>query len=343
MGYGIDPWFLRVAGAGPRTFRSAPGVRRKSIGMPDGTGAVEGFMLPSGARGCKSPGTGGLSMMHCRIAMEIRPGTHREREALMNLRQRTLEVLDPSHSGDLLSRMVNYGMAGLIGANVAAMIAESMPGIASPFFGIFEAVSVAAFTVEYLLRMWSSGSRGEGRGSAGSSLRFMVSPLGIVDLLAILPWYLPFIGIDLRVLRVLRLLRIARLGRYSIALRAMVQVVVRVRRELAVACTLGLVMLLIASTVMYFAEHEAQPEAFSSIPAASWWAVATLTTVGYGDVYPVTTWGRVAGGIVAALGIGLFALPTAILGTAFLDVLRGRERVCPHCGRTSGEADPDAG
>jgi voltage-gated potassium channel len=259
----------------------------------------------------------------------------------MTLRSRVGELLNPTHASDRLSRLINFFFAGLILANVAALVVESMPGMDSTFFHTFESVSVILFTIEYLARAWSWEPAHGGGTYAQNRVRFLLSPLAIIDLVVILPWYLPFVGMDLRVLRslrLMRLLRIVRLGRYSRALRAVGQVVHRARSELAVTLTLGCVTLLIASTLMYYAEHDVQPEVFSSIPATSWWAVMTLTTVGYGDTYPITTLGRVVGAIVATLGIGLFALPTAILGSAYLEVLRNRDHTCPHCGRDANEA-----
>jgi voltage-gated potassium channel len=254
-------------------------------------------------------------------------------------RARVHEILDPEHRGDAISRGINTAIAALIVLNVLMLILETEPTLAARFGGAlatFEAASVLVFTVEYLLRLWAwVPSKGAGNYLV-DRFRFLVRPTSLVDLLAILPWYLPFLGVDLRVLRaarLLRLLRLLRLGRYSRAIETLRSVVVRVRHEIAVALTLGIVLLVAASTGIYYAEHEAQPELFRSIPASMWWGVMTLTTVGYGDVYPVTTAGRILGGIVAALGIGLFALPTAILGAGFLDELKSRTPAsCPKCG-----------
>jgi voltage-gated potassium channel len=146
-------------------------------------------------------------------------------------------------------------------------------------------------------------------------------------------------GADLRSLRVLRfarIFRIAKLARYSEALRSIGRVLEAKREELIVTFLAGAMLLVVSATVMYFAENAAQPEAFSSIPASIWWGVATLTTVGYGDVYPVTAVGRLIGSFVAVLGVGMFALPAGILGSGFLDELQ-KERAesprCPGCGR----------
>jgi voltage-gated potassium channel len=165
-----------------------------------------------------------------------------------------------------------------------------------------------------------------------------------VDLLAVLPWYLPWaMQLDARMLRMLRLVRLFRifkLARYSEALRTLVSICRERRAELGITALFGSMLLLGASSVMYALEHEAQPEAFSSIPAAMWWGCVTLTTVGYGDIYPVTALGRAAGAVIQVVGVGLFALPAGILAGGFASHLEQRartakeERRCPHCGES---------
>jgi len=140
----------------------------------------------------------------------------------------------------------------------------------------------------------------------------------IIDVLAILPWYLhQIVPMDLRVLRVLRLFRLLKLARYSPALQTLKRVVVHEYRALLGALVVMMVLLLFASTFIYFLERDAQPDKFGSIPAAAWWALATLTTVGYGDVVPITPLGKMLGGVVMLVGLGMFALPIAILATGF--------------------------
>ena len=137
-------------------------------------------------------------------------------------------------------------------------------------------------------------------------------------------------------MRAVRLLaRAARLSRYFTGLRTLGGVLQAKRYELFTVMLVLMVLLILASSLMFFAEHDVQPEAFSSIPAAMWWTIVTLTTVGYGDVYPVTSMGRLLAGFIAILGIGFFALPAGILGSGFLEEVQRRQegpRVCPHCG-----------
>lgn len=169
-------------------------------------------------------------------------------------------------------------------------------------------------------------------------LRFAATPLAVVDLLAIIPFYIGLAGIDLRFIRSLRLLRIvrvAKVGRYMKALHLFSRVLREKREELVLTLGMMLLLLIIASCFMYYVENPVQPENFPDIPHTMWWAVATFTTVGYGDIYPVTGLGKLLAGVVAILGIGLFALPTGILGAGFVGEMQKRSEGhrCPHCGR----------
>ena len=198
---------------------------------------------------------------------------------------------------------------------------------------------MAVFSLEYVLRLWSCTDHPEFQQRIRDRVRYAVTPMALIDLLAILPAFVAGDQLDLRFMRSVRLLRLARslkFARYSTALQTLGAVVMAKRAELAITLLLAMVLLVCSAGGIYFAEHEAQPDAFSSIPAAMWWAVTTLTTVGYGDVYPITILGRVFGGLVALAGIGLFALPTGILAGGFAEEMQRRRRpprVCPHCGQ----------
>ena len=163
--------------------------------------------------------------------------------------------------------------------------------------------------------------------------------MSIIDLLAILPFYLPFFGIDLRsfrVLRLLRIFRIAKVGRYYSSLNLIKHVFQNKREELILTSVLMVLLLIVSSSLLYYCENAVQPDAFSSIPATMWWAVATLTTVGYGDMYPVTFMGKLCASVIAVLGIGMFALPTGILGAEFVETIqkhKKQKKICPHCGK----------
>lgn len=262
--------------------------------------------------------------------------------ALEALRRRTHAWLNPAEDDPPLERAFNLAMLALIIGNIVAVCIETVPSIYAEYalyFVLFEAFSITVFSIELVLRLWACVADPQFAGPSGR-VRFLLHPLTVLDMLAILPFYLVFFGvtIDLRFARAIRLLRIfmlLRLVRYSASLRTLISVMARQKEELAVTFTVGLVLLLLASCLMYYLEHDAQPLAFSSIPATFWWGVITLATVGYGDIYPITPVGRLVGGIFAVLGVGLFALPAGIIASGFAEELRAAPMPtrCPHCGK----------
>jgi len=258
----------------------------------------------------------------------------------LKARKRVRQIVAVASENDRVSKAFDIGIVALILLNVAVMIVESVQCLylrAPHFFTAFECVSVAVFSLEYVLRLWSCVEEPQYKRFIRGRLRFAATPLALVDLLAVLPFYLPFANVDMRVLRVLRVMRImrvAKLGRYSESLQTLRSVLVAKREQLLSTIFILLILLVIASCLIYCAENEVQPESFSSIPASMWWAVATLTTVGYGDVYPVTPVGKLMASVISGLGIGMFALPTGILGAGFVEELDRHKEVkrCPHCG-----------
>ncbi len=238
-------------------------------------------------------------------------------------RRRIHQILETGPTRDAISLVVNYGLIILIVVNVIAFAAETVPRLQAtygPYFDLFNLVSVAIFTIEYVLRVWSSVEIPtlKKQRPLQARLHFAMRPLLIIDLIAILPFYLSFlVPIDLRVLRVLRLFRFFKLARYSPALQTLARVLQAEFRALLGALLVMVSLLLFASTGIYFLERDIQPEAFGSIPAAAWWALATLTTVGYGDVVPITGLGKIFGGMIMVFGLAMFALPIAIIATGF--------------------------
>jgi voltage-gated potassium channel len=210
-------------------------------------------------------------------------------------------------------------------------------------FYYFEMASVAVFSVEYVLRLWSCTVEEKYARPILGRLRYAVTPLALIDLAAIAPFYpMAFLGIrtadtaSIRALRLFRLMRLFKTTRYSQSLQIMGRVLRAKKEQILVTLFVVVILLVMLSSVMYFVEQSAQPDKFSSIPAAMWWGVSTLTTVGYGDVYPVTSLGKVIGALISLLGIGLFAMPAGILASGFSEEVRtrhGRAKVCPHCGR----------
>lgn len=244
------------------------------------------------------------------------------------LRRRVWEILDVAVIEDRASAVFDVAIRTLIALNVVAVVLETVPALelrARGFFLWFEIFSVTVFSLEYLGRLWSCVEVPRYRAPVQGRLRWAVTPLAIIDLLAVLPSLLPAMGLDLRMLRgvrLFRLFRILKMTRYSRSLHMMGRVFRRASTELTITLSaLGLI-LVVASSIMYYAEHAVQPEKFSSIPAAMWWGAVTLTTLGYGDVVPVTSFGRLMGGLFAVSGILLIAIPTAILGAAFAAEMR---------------------
>ncbi|RJQ54072.1 MAG: ion transporter [Actinobacteria bacterium] len=273
----------------------------------------------------------------------------RLRFQLWELLELTYDPVDHSPVFDWL----DMSLLALICLNVSAVILETVDTLGRPYaayFYAFEVFSVAVFTVEYLLRLWAcTADPRYNHHPIQGRLHMAFSFLGVVDLAAIVPFYLhAVLPIDLRFIRALRLFRLTRMlkvGRYSESLQRMGDVFSAKKADLAMAVFTVVILLILASSGMYYAEHAAQPEVFSSIPASMWWGVTTLTTVGYGDMLPITPLGKLLGAIIAVLGIGLFALPTGILAAGYSEELQKHRRDrgrCLYCGAKLGsQARPE--
>jgi len=254
-------------------------------------------------------------------------------EPPVTLRRRLYEIMELGHGEDRTSRQFDTALVILIVLNIAAFVAESVPSLHAAYareFAAFEYASVAVFSLEYLTRLWVSVEVPYLRRLSPwqARWRFAKSPAQVIDLLAVLPFYLgQFFAIDLRMLRALRLLRLLKLSRYSPAMHTLIRVISNERRALSGALLLLSAAVLFASTGMHYLESDAQPEKFGSIPDAAWWAVATLTTVGYGDVTPVTPIGKLFGGVVMVVGLCILALPVAIISTGFAQEVNRRDFV----------------
>ncbi len=253
---------------------------------------------------------------------------------MTRFRKQLFSVLEGWGRADAAGRWVDRFLIALIVLNVLAVTLESLPGwhaAYEPWFAGFELVSVAIFTVEYGLRLWAA-TEDPGLSRHGPwmrRLRYMLRPVALVDLAAILPFYLTLFGlvspVDGRILRAIRMLRVLKLTRYSAAMQSIVAVFRNERRTMLAALIVVVIALHLSATAIYLLESSVQPDKFGSIPEAMWWALATLTTVGYGDVVPITPWGRVVGAIVMVVGIGLFVLWTGLFASSFVDELRRRD------------------
>ena len=258
-------------------------------------------------------------------------------------KHRVHTLLHPELGNTHWDRALNAFIILLILLNVIAVMLETIPSIYLPnkaFFYYFDIISVSIFSIEYILRVWSCVHDERFRHPVYGRLRYMVTPGAIIDLLAILPFYLHvFVGLDLRILRILRLFRFLRLFRltsYMKATKLIVNVFRSVYNQLLLSLVLAITLIVISSSLVYFPEHIAQPDVFTSIPATIWWSVVTLTTVGYGDMIPITIIGKVFTGVILLAGVAMFALPAGIITAGFLEEIRkqkksGRQLICPHC------------
>jgi len=257
-----------------------------------------------------------------------------------DLRRHVYDVLHVQPNDHGFQRAFNVGLLALIILNVLAVMFETVEAFNAQYrvaLDAFEVFSVSVFAVEYLFRLWSCTVEPEYRHPLWGRVRFALSFMALVDLVSILPSLIPGGTLDLRFIRSLRLARLARtlkVTRHSQSLQTLGRVLRAKRSDLAVTAIAGLVLLICAASLMFFAEHESQPQQFSSIPASMWWGAMTLTTVGYGDIYPVTPLGKMLGTFIALMGVGLFALPAGILASGFAEELQRRKeaRKCPHCG-----------
>ncbi|RRS10551.1 ion transporter [Pseudoalteromonas sp. J010] len=250
----------------------------------------------------------------------------------LHIREKTAAVLEATGKYRKVGRAVDIFLITLILTNVVAIVLESERDLAKAYHYYFltlELVSVAIFAVEYLLRLWCCVDKLDYRHldlpNWKKRLKYLVSPLAVIDLIAILPTILmAFIAFDLRFLRVIRLLRIFKLTRYSRAMQLLLAAFKEESSSLLAAFFIMSVVLIMASCGIYLIEHDVQPDKFGSIPKSMWWAMATLTTVGYGDVVPITPLGQFFGGVITLLSMGMVAIPTGLLASSFADQMRKR-------------------
>jgi voltage-gated potassium channel len=264
-----------------------------------------------------------------------------------NTKHKVHILLHPELGESKADKFVNIFIITLIILNVIAVMLETVASIEHKYklyFDWFDRISVYIFTTEYVLRVWSCTHDPRYKGSIKGRIKYMLTPGAIIDLLAFSPYYIhKLIPIDLRMLRILRLMRFFRLFRLTAYTRS-AQMIFNVFKsrmnELILSLVLVIFLIIIASSLLYFAEHSYPTEKdskFTSIPATLWWAVVTLTTTGYGDVVPLTTVGRVLAGVIMLTGVAFFALPAGIITAGFLEeikfIRKYKGHSCPHCGK----------
>lgn len=260
------------------------------------------------------------------------------------IKNKIYNLIRDDDENDLYSSIFDGVIISLIVINIVLVVVDTfnLPKWYTTISNIIETISVVVFTIEYLLRLFTADLKYSNKDLVKARLKYILSFMAIIDLLAILPFYIPFIfPIDLRVLRALRIFRLFRLfkfGRYTAALQVIGTVLKKKYSQLVSSMIVIFVLMIIASVLMYNVEHEAQPEVFQNALSGLWWAVATFTTVGYGDIFPITAAGKVLATIMALLGIGLVAVPTGIISAGFIEVTdeqptnKDEKKYCPYCG-----------
>lgn len=239
------------------------------------------------------------------------------------------------------SRAFHSFMIALIVANVTMVIMETVEEFAAvygPQCHLFELFTISVFSTEYILRIWCCNVNEKWRGKFGR-LKFITTPMMLIDLLVIIPFFIPMIIstdlIYLRVIRLTRIFRLFKLGHYSRAFDIIVNVIIKKREYLILSFLFMFIILVFAASIMYVVEHDAQPAIFSSIPHTMWWGVITMTSVGYGDICPITPLGKLLTSFIAVIGVAMFALPAAVLSAGFFEELQCKEEVvCKCCGTT---------
>ncbi len=262
-------------------------------------------------------------------------------------KKRLFDILQLSDRSDRLGHMADMFFVLLISLNVLIVFLYTftLPPVLLPIFRQIEFVSIIFFTAEYCLRIWTADLLYPNLSPFMARLRYLTSIMALIDLLSILPFYLPMlIPFDLKVLRALRLVRlfqIFKLSRYTSPLTSITHVIRRKSSQLTASLCVVLLLIIVSSLLMYSVENPVQPDKFNNAFSGMWWAISTMTTVGYGDIYPVTALGKCIGSLIAFLGVGLLAVPTALISTGFMEQNEQHRRehedssmtYCPHCGK----------
>ncbi len=248
-----------------------------------------------------------------------------------SLRAKAYQLLENDTNRSISAKVINLLLIILIISNVIAAIFESEADYHQLYqqeFALFELISLSIFCVEYLLRVWCciEGKKYQYLSKTKARLKYILTPMALIDLIAILPFIIAmFFAIDLRTLRLLRVLRLLKLTHYFKGFNIFITVIIKESKSIAAAVMVMIFLIIIAASLMHSIEGVAQPEVFGSIIHSFWWAVVTMTTVGYGDVVPITTAGKVISTFIMLIGVGLVALPAAMLAARFGEELRERK------------------
>jgi len=263
-------------------------------------------------------------------------------------RAQLFAILHKPEPGNIAARYANYFLAALILVNAAAVAIESVHALQlqwGDMIARLEAVSTALFVIEYVARLWVCVEQGRFSRPVLGRLRYALRPLSLLDLVAIATYWTPWDLRFLRVARLVRLLKVLHLNEFEAALERLSGSLQRRRELLIVSVTLMMFCVYVSAAMLYHLEHARQPEIFSSIPATFWWACETFTTIGYGDMTPVTAFGRICAALISVFGIGVFALPGAIITAAIIESSAAPNSpeagmVCEACGHQHKHRNP---
>ena len=252
-----------------------------------------------------------------------------------SLRQFWFHILQVPSVASNVARYFNYALTAIILVNCAAVALETVPSIYSPRIDLFfmlEAVSTAIFLAEYCGRIWVCVENPKFASPVIGRLRYAFQIIMMLDFLVVVTYFAPVDLRFLRVFRLLRLLRVLHLEDIDKSLTSVLAELARRKNLLIVSIMMMLIAVYCFAAILFSVEHSAQPSKFSSIPETLWWAVVTLTTIGYGDMAPITPLGKLLSAMISMVGIGVFALPTAIITASILDAGADHHKSCPHCG-----------
>jgi len=254
-----------------------------------------------------------------------------QQSEISSLRVKTYQLLESETKSSITAKVVTWLLIILIISNVAATIAASEPDYFISYknaFILFESISLTIFCFEYLLRVWCCVEAKEYQGLTNfkSRVKYIFTPMALIDLIAVLPFLIAmFFSIDLRTLRLIRVLRLLKLTHYFKGFNIFITVIAKESKSITAAMMVMVFLIIIAASLMHSIEGAVQPEFFGSIIQSFWWAVVTMTTVGYGDVVPVTTMGKIISTFIMLIGVGLVALPAGMLAARFGEELRERK------------------
>lgn len=267
---------------------------------------------------------------------------------IKNVKNAIFNLIREDDENTIYGNIFDWTIISLIIVNILLVFIDTFepPQWFQNISNVIEFISIIIFTVEYIMRLWTADLKYPEIGAIKARIIYIFSFMAIIDLLAILPFYLPFVfPIDLRILRALRILRLFRLfkvSRYTTAFYTIGIVFKRKAHQLISSVFVVALLMVIASLLMYNVEHDAQPDVFSNAFSGLWWAVATLTTVGYGDIFPITALGKFLSAVIALLGIGLVAVPSGIISAGFIEIVEkddaenneeeDKKQYCPYCG-----------